>query len=69
MKKVEKKFSIFSEMGKELIDIARKYCNFQFDKKSYVTIGGVNYEFFASTENDEVIVSRLISHEKVKVEV
>lgn len=66
--KTSKEFSIFSETGKELIEIARKYCNFSFDRKYIVTIGGINYEFFVDSEKDVIKISRFIKyHEKTKV--
>lgn len=63
-KKVTKSFSIFSETGKELIEVARKYCNFSFDRKYIVTIGGTNYEFFMNSEKDVITISRFIKHRK-----
>lgn len=66
--KTSKEFSIFSETGKELIEIARKYCNFSFDRKYIVTIGGINYEFFVDSEKGVIKISRFIKyHEKAKV--
>lgn len=66
-KKISKSFSIFSETGKELVEIARKYCNFQFDRKYNIAINGVNYEFFVSSEDDTVTVSKFKYHEKVRI--
>lgn len=58
-KKISKSFSVFSDTGKELVEIARKYCNFQFDRKYNIAISGVS--------DDTITVSKLKRHEKVKV--
>lgn len=68
MKKVSKSFSIFSEIGRDLIKVAEKYCNFSFNKTYNVIVGGRKYEFFVDTRTDIITVSKFEKrHEKVKI--